>query len=152
MCQVFDGAAKRDLCCHLLTVLIFDWVSCNGNKQKKAFLGVFRKRNLTSTFQFCHVMSVCLSASPNNGALNIILGVLTKISIVPIKIFMAPLRNSSRGLVSHWSSDPRETSVDQTQSICWRSVRSDVSPISIEIIYVWHPARSSENLFLRPRK
>jgi hypothetical protein len=65
--------------------------------------------------------------------LNIILGVFTKISIVPIKIFMAPLRNSSRGLESHRSS---EASVDQTQSVSWRSVRSDVSPISREMNHV----------------
>jgi hypothetical protein len=65
------------------------------------------------------------------NALNIILGVFTKISIVPIKIFMAPLRNSSQGLVSHRSSDPSEISVDQTQS-----VRSDVSPTSREMNHV----------------
>jgi hypothetical protein len=65
------------------------------------------------------------------NTLNIILGVFTKISIVPIKIFMAPLRNSSLGLVSHWSSNPSETSVNQAQS-----VRSDVSPISREINHV----------------
>jgi hypothetical protein len=65
-----------------------------------------------------------------------LLGVFTKISIVPIKIFMAPLRNSSRGFVSHRSSDPSETSVDQTQSVSWRSVRSDVSPISREMNHV----------------
>jgi hypothetical protein len=70
------------------------------------------------------------------NTLNIILGVFTKISILPIKIFMAPLRNSSRGLVSHRSSDPSKTSVDQTQSASWRSVRSDVSPISREMKHV----------------
>jgi hypothetical protein len=74
------------------------------------------------------------------NTLNIILGVFTKISIVPIKIFMAPLRNSSRGLVSHRSSDRRETSVDHTQSVSWRS---DVSPISGEMNHAWQPARSS---------
>jgi hypothetical protein len=70
------------------------------------------------------------------NTLNIILGVFTKISIIAIKIFMAPLRNSSQGLVSHRSSDPSETSVDQTQSVSWQSVRSDVSPISREMNYV----------------
>jgi hypothetical protein len=70
------------------------------------------------------------------NTLNIILGVFIKISVVPIKIFMAPLRNSSRGLVSHRSSDSSETSVDQTQSVSWRSVRSDVSPVSRGMNYV----------------
>jgi hypothetical protein len=70
------------------------------------------------------------------NTLNIILGVFTKISILPIKIFMAPLRNSSRGLMSHQSSDPSETSVDQTQSVSWRLVRSDVSPISREMNHI----------------
>jgi hypothetical protein len=70
------------------------------------------------------------------NTLNIILGVITKVSIAPIKIFMAPLINSSRGLVSHRSSDPTETSADQTQLVSWQSARSDVSPISREMNHV----------------
>jgi hypothetical protein len=101
----------------------------------------FAKLNISFSSEGCekkkYIKTILFEITHSKfNTLNIILGVFTKISIVPIKIFMTPLRNSSRGLMSHQSSDPSKTSVDQTQSVSWRSVRSDDSPISREINHV----------------